>query len=46
MSECYGKRRDWKKYVLVKQFGHAFLKLDAWCKSTRGDGEEGEVKEK
>jgi hypothetical protein len=23
----------------------AFLKLDACCKSTRGDGEEGEVKE-
>jgi hypothetical protein len=28
-------------FILLK----AFLKLDAWCKSTRGDEEEGEVKE-
>ena len=40
----WGKEDILGKYVPAKRFAQAFLKLDTWFESRRGDGEKGEVK--
>ena len=42
-GKAMGKSRDFGKICPAKRFGQAFLKLDTWFESRRGDGGKKEI---